>query len=433
MVKKMKKDRLILDRKKISNIIITLSLILPFIKYYDFPGIGISLETFVKIIIFFFSILLIRITRKDLKDKRLKKSSFYFKVFCVWFMAITIFYEVFTNININNPNANYTYNILIMLIPTMISLSVILDGCLCFDEFYKKYEKFVSFVVLIYIIQWILVIFGKTISFKLPFFNYSDSYSYLEPYIFGMNFQPTSLFSEKAHLCEFLLPFVIICQYDNKIKHNIIKSVLISIIIISTMSGNGIVALLITWLSYFILFGKIRKVYRFLIILILPFFILILYNFLLRIPTFNRMSKELFINTTGKYTQTKADYRVYRGFDYYFKLTNLEKATGVGYSHMQIYSKEKNITSKYDNPNAGFEFFSTITQVLLYSGIIGFILFVIHLYELWKSNSRLVKGLLIMIVAIWFSSQMLFSEIYYIYIMLIVSAFVSSVKHEKKL
>lgn len=420
----MKNNGLVLNKSNLSNFISILILLLPLIKYYQLPVIGISVETIFKIIIFIFCLLIVTFTQKDKKDFNLKKSSLYFKLFCSWLIIITFIFEAFTNINIYNENSNYTYNTFIMLIPTILSLSIILEGRIRSEHFFKTYEKFVMVIVIIYLIQYCLFFFGQYISFKIPIFDYADSYAYLEPYIFGMTPQPTSLFSEKAHLCEFLLPYVAICLYSKKYNKNIIKAILISIIIISTISGNGIIALLIEWITYFLLFGKIKSAHRLLMICIFPIILLVIYNYLLTIPAFNRMSKELFVNTTGKYTQTKADYRVYRGFDYYFKLPPLEKITGVGYSHMKVFSKEHNISSKYDHATAGFEFFSTVTQVLLYSGIIGFAFFTLHIYKLWQCKSNLVKGLITMSVAIWFSSQMLFSEVYYIYIFLIVASYI---------
>ena len=83
--------------------------------------------------------------------------------------------------------------------------------------------------------------------------------------------------------------------------------------------------------------------------------------------------------------------------------------------------------------NDAFEFFSTITQVLLYSGIVGGSLFALHIYNLWKEKNIMVKGLLIMALSIWFSSQMLFANSHIMYIALIVAAVLYIPKKDMKL
>lgn len=420
----MRNELLIMDRKKISKIIFFIIIVMPFIRYYNLPGISIGLETVCLILLFLLCIALQSVTSNNNKKKsiNLKKSRINFLFFSLWLFLITIFYELCTNLNINNPASNYTINTFIMLIPTIIIIITLLDTRIKTEGLFLMYEKFVYIVIIVYILQWILMLINVKIAFNLPFFKYTDSWSYLEQIVFGMNNRPTSLFSEQAHMCEYLIPYLAICLYSNCYKKKFLKAILVSAIMVSTVSGNGIVVVCIQWACYFLIFGRMNITYRFLLILLGIVIFIGLYNYLMGLPVFNKMFKELFINTTGKYTSTKADYRVYRGFDYYFQFPPLQKIIGVGYKHMNAFACENGIFSKYDNATNAFEFFSTITQVLLYTGIVGFVFFVKHLYALWNSKSYLVKGMLISFVAIWFSSQMLFANTYIMYIVFIIIA-----------
>lgn len=418
-------DLLILNRSKISKIIFGIILIMPFVRYYNMPGTPISIETFCLILLFILCIALKIVTSNEERKENnsLKKSRKYFLLFSFWLILVTFFYELCTNINIANVASNYTMNTFIMLVPTIIIICTILDNRIKIDGLFSLYEKIVYLVIYVYIFQWILMILGLKIGFNLPFLKYNDSWSYLNQICFGMNKRPTSLFSEQAHMCEYIIPYLAICLYSKYYKRNILKAILVSIIIISTTSGNGIVVTCIAWICYILYFGKMNIMYRCLLIIAGIITFIGVYNLLLKIPAFNKIFSELFVNTTGKYSGTKADYRIYRGFDYYFKLPFFQKVVGVGYQHMHAFALEYGIYSKFDNTTNAFEFFSTITQVLLYSGIIGFTFFIKHLYYIWKSKTHLVKGLILLCGAIWFSSQMLFSNTYIMYLIIFIIAY----------
>lgn len=412
----------VFNKKKISDIVFGIIFLLPLLRYYDVPIISISVETALILLLCILCFMLKRVTVSSLRCAYINRSRNAFLFFFMWFYLITMIYEFGTNINIHNAASHYSLMTFVILLPTGYVLYSLLDGRWSVVNIFKLYSFFVKIIIATYIFQYILQFIGIFINFKIPFFSYNDSWNYLNNIVFGMNKRPTSLFSEQAHLAEYLLPYLAICLYSEIYERRLLKAVMVTFVLVSTTSGNGIIGALVLWSLYILIYAKINLIYRVSIIIIGVFFVMGIYQYLLTLPAYKHIFGELFVNTTGKYSGTKADYRIYRGFDYFRQLPLVQKIFGVGYQHMHAFSYEYGIVSKYDSNTNAFEFFSTITQVLLYSGVIGGMMFVRHIYYLWKEKNMLAKGILLGSIAIWFSSQMLFTNTYIMYIALTVSA-----------
>lgn len=418
----------VLDRRKISNLIFIVVFLLPIIKYYDIPGTSIGSETFLLIILFGLFILLYHVSKNIPEYSRnLNKSRNWFFAFAVWAVVITVFYEMCTNISMSN---SYSTNSLFNFIVALISLCIIymmlstkLDIC----KAVKIYSYFVYMIIVIYIFQWILMIAGIRLDWSLPFHNYNSSYSYLNSNVFGMNSSPTAIFSERAHLCEYLVPFIALCLYSDRFieKWRIPKAIMVTLVVLSTVSGNGFVVVAIEWFLYFMMFGAIPKHKKIPIAAAGLLILIVAFEYISSIPKYSLMFSQLFTNTAGG-SYVKANYRVYRGFDYFAQMPLIQKIFGVGMSHMSIFAKVNGLSSIYDVSHEAFEFFSTITQVLLYFGIVGLYLYAKHLISLATKSSSFVKGMLIVVIALWFASQMLFANTHIMYILIITVGVIES-------
>ncbi|MBR5527378.1 MAG: hypothetical protein IKV97_00125 [Clostridia bacterium] len=298
------------------------------------------------------------------------------------------------------------------------------------------YSAFVTLVIAIYLFQWLLTLAGITIDFKLPF-SYTSSWDYMNGKIMGMNAYPTSMFSEKSHFCEYLIPYVALCLFSDKLiqKSRIKKSIFCSLVIASSVSGNGIVLLFIVWFMYFIFFAKFKNPGHKIIVAILGIILLVsAYFVLLKIPRFNEMFNELFVDNSGaQFENSKADYRIYRGLDIFSKMPLCGKTIGAGYKHMYLFSKKYTIISEFDFSWKTYEYFSAITMVLLYSGFIGAFACLKHFAALFRSKVTVVRGLIIIMLALWFSTEMLFNITHIMYITLIVAVLCQEKKAEDKL
>ena len=138
----------------------------------------------------------------------------------------------------------------------------------------------------------------------------------------------------------------------------------------------------------------------------------------------------LFVNKVGG-SYTKANYRIYRGFDYFLQLPFEHKIFGVGLGNMKYFSGVLGISSTFDSDHLAFEFFSMITQILLYFGLFGFCLFCLHLKRMWSRGGRACRVCIVASVAIWFSSQMLFTSTHIFYLLIMLFAFVTDGQRKK--
>jgi hypothetical protein len=424
------------NTRLISKILFYIIFSIPFLRYYDLFNTGLGMETILTFIVLLLCIYLSQSAYIQLYPENWKARN-WFILFSLWAIIVTIFYEVFTDINISSIYANYSLVVLIMLVIRLVIIYYLIGGRFDKRSCCNIYSKFVMLVIVVYIFQWILYTIGLNMSFKLPLMDFTNAWHGLYSHkSFGMNPYPTSLFSERAHLVQYLAPYIALCLFSKTLikGHRMLKAVLTSVVVISAVSGNGIIVVLIVWFLYFFMYSEIKKQYRIFAVVVGMVLIVGTYEVLKGIPMYQEMFNRLFIDVSGSsYSSTKADYRIYRGFDLYLQLPLNGKIFGVGYNHMQIFANKFNIVSQYDNSWSTYEYFSTITQLLLYFGVIGVTLFYKHLSALvWKS-ADVVKGMIVVMVALWFSSSMFLNNYHIMYMLLIIAAFYLSKERNRPL
>lgn len=421
-------NRIVFTRRMFSNLLCILTFCLPMFRYYNFLSTGLGMETIMTLLMLAICLVMffMGINRTHKIFRTVRKSQIWFGLMIFWLLMITCIYELFTEINIGHSEAEYTIISLIMIVIRAVVIGYLLGGDFDYREIFKIYSILVTAIVSVYLLQWLMMLAGIRLSFKMPLMPFSNAYSYLnEQTYFGMENMPTSFFSEKAHLCEFLVPYIAVCLFGNNIikSRNILKAVLVSAVVVSTVSGTGLVVVMIVWLLYFGGMGQKKSKYRFIYLLAGVSVMVILFLLVSQIPTFEDMLNRLFVDTSGEeYSSTKADYRIYRGFDLFSQLPIQGQIFGIGYNHMQLYASIHKIVSEYDNPDLAYEFFSTVFQIAIYSGFIGITLAVGHIYRLFKAKSSLAKALIIIMLAMWCSSAMFLNNSHIMLIMLIVSA-----------
>lgn len=423
-----KSNQIMPSNSILSNTISVLIFLLPMLRYYDLGSTGLGVETILTIIILYLFALLNLTRQKDkpIAQPELRQSGRWFAAFIFWAIIITAYYELFTDININNAQASYSIMAYAKLLISAAIIYNIIRGRLNFSHVFRIYSFFVNITIALYILQWILYLSGVSINFKIPFLQFNSAFGYLNRFsYFGMNPYPTAMFSERAHLAEFLVPYIAICLYSKTLipKKRFLKAILTSITVISTVSGNGIIIVMIEWVLCFWFFSSAKKRHRISAIIAGLLLLIAIYSILNSIPAFQVTFDRLFIDrSTSSFGSTKADYRIYRGLELYNKMPLSGKIFGIGYNHMQVFAAKYNIVSKYDNARSGYEFFATNMQILLYFGILGLFLCYKSLAVFFKGKSYVVKGLLIMMAALWFSSQMLLINYHIMYMLLILTA-----------
>lgn len=420
-------NRIVFTRRMLSNILCVLALCLPIFRYYDFLSTGLAMETIMTLLMLAICLIMfyMGMNHRHMVYTEIRKSQVWFGLLIFWLLLITCIYEIFTEVNVNNPQADYTSISLIMIVIRAVVIGYLLGGDFDYRDIFKIYSVLVTFIIVIYALQWAMVAAGLRMSFRMPFLPLANSYAYLtsSPY-FGMDPDPTSLFSERAHLAEYLVPYIAVCLFGNGLikKQALLKAVIVSIVVFTTVSGTGIVIVLIEWVLFFAGLGQKKSKFRFLYFIAGALILIAVYYILRQVPAVDLMLDRLFVDNTGNdYSSTKADYRIYRGFDLFTKLPLYGQIFGIGYNHMQLFASIHNIVSEYDNDDLAYEFFSTIFQISIYSGYIGIVCAVKHIYHLFKSNSPLAKALIIIMLAMWCSSAMFLTNSHIVMIMLIIA------------
>ena len=405
-------------RSFLTKFIASLILIMPIIRYYNFWGTNIGLEAVLKSFVLILLILLLLMrNRRIFYDPSIQKSGTYFFLFALYATIVTCIYQSYS-LYYESRSVNFTIAFIVSLLVIFLLLYAKID----YSCIFKVYSFFVWLMVAICIFQWILLINGVRVPFNLPGFNYTSSWEQLTSQIFGMNEYPTALFSEKAHFCEYLIPYVAFCLFSEEFVKNyrILKAVIISLLTIMSTSGNGVVLAFLCWGLYFTFFNEFDFRNRMLLFIIGVMVIGISFYALTQIDTINTVLSMLFTNNT--YGYSKANYRVYRGFDIYSLLPTTQKLFGVGYYNMETFASINNIVSQYDTQWNIYEYFSAFTQILIYFGALGFIFIVGHIIPLFKNQSNLTKGLVILLIAISLSSEILLQGFHMMFLILILSS-----------
>ena len=420
-------NRLVFIRRMFSNILCILALCLPMFRYYNLGSTGLAMETIMTLLMLAICLIMfyMGMNHRHMVYTEIRKSQVWFGLLIFWLLLITCVYEIFTEVNVSNPKADYTSISLIMIVIRAVVIGYLLGGDFDYRDIFKIYSVLVTFIIAIYALQWAMVAAGLRISFQMPFLPLTNSYAYLtsSPY-FGMDPDPTSLFSERAHFAEYLVPYIAVCLFGNGLvkKQALLKAVIVSIVVLTTVSATGIVVVLIEWVLFFAGLGQKKSKFRFIYLVAGALILVAVYYILRQIPTVDAMFDRLFVDNTGNdYSSTKADYRIYRGFDLFTKLPLYGQIFGIGYNHMQLFASIHNIVSEFDNDNLAYEFFSTIFQIAIYSGCIGIVCAVKHIYHLFKSNSPLAKALIIIMLAMWCSSAMFLTNSHIVMVMLIIA------------
>ena len=259
-----------------------------------------------------------------------------------------------------------------------------------YDSGGKLIVKIGVFSSLYLMLQYILYYsLGYVLKGFIPFFPiYHENYASIDySNIFKVMYRPTSILLEPAHASRYICIPLIISLFDEKInfKRRNLISILMSVAIVMTTSGSGIICVITIWLIYFLKLlinvvrnGKLKKSYL-LLILIFPIIALLVMkssiaqNAILRIKNSDLSN----VNTAGGAR--------FRGFASYFALPMLNKIFGMGYGNINDFGLST--------------WFSGASYMLYGCGIIGFIICIIVFLKIYKKLNNITGKVLLLI---WF-------------------------------
>ena len=227
-----------------------------------------------------------------------------------------------------------------------------------------------------------------------------------------------SVFAEPSHFALYVIPSVCILLWDI-VSFRFRKFALLAIstaVIVST-SGNGIILLAIVYIL-FALYVGLRKVnYKSITIVAC---IICVGIFIFNSEFMQGITGSLFSDDMG---YDKSEYRIKRGFMLYNDLPAFDKLIGVGWGNAEKYSRENNtqIYGKY-SAEARFDYFNSISGILIYTGMVGFVLFVLFFMSLYRKTTNYGSKVILLVIFITlFSSSIFMAEQWLLYLMLVYS------------
>lgn len=256
-----------------------------------------------------------------------------------------------------------------------------------------------------------------------------DEFSLVGEWLFNSfelnsKYRPASLFSEPSHLSEFLLLSVYFYIFKER---NVISLIILIVAIVLSTSGIGIVG--VALLSFIFLYSyKVKKnKYYIANILILNLSRMAILFFLLSTSTIVYSSMLTSNNWLIQRLASGGTFeaRVLRSFDLYEQISFTNKILGTGLQNQANYLNFYSITSIYDNIDTlvGREYAQTIGYLLVTTGVIGLISFLL----IWVSKlivvSRDTKTLIILFLFLCLLSNMFTRGIIVLYMIIIYSEF----------
>ena len=351
-------------------------------------------------------------------------------LFFAWSIIVTIFIDL---IVVDAYSASINRSIMFALyVLTVITLKNDKDIHL----FLNIYLGFAYFAIVFFVIQILFYyILHKAIMFQIPFLdlneNLYNAYNYLKmARTIGVLFPRfPGPFSEPSIYADYISPLLILCLYGiEDIKKNYIKAGFIVVTLFLSTSGVGIIMAgvsvgLYIWLRN----SKDRKKMQW-----IPVLAIILFAALLVVYISSGRIREtintLFVPGVGD-TNSKADYRIYRGIYYFLSLPTIYKVTGVGLFNAEKFALQNHIVSPYDVDTSSYEYFNGISQTFIYTGILGTILFSMFLMKFVPRKSMIEKSFFVLYMMLIIGTSYLFTEMAVIYLAL---AYIVSQERDEK-
>ena len=399
------------DRISIVTIVL-----MPLLLYYDIPGTNLSLITVLKL-----GLLLVLVF--DLlvnKNSKIRQNKAAISYSCLFFWCLFDSIIIFFTANYEVSIFSITY---IEFFFTTLLIMLLITKRLSIKLLARTYANIAYVIIAIMGLQVVIYYcFGIGMSFMLPL-PLDESYAMIEGTL-GVHLNEASgylnsfasVFSEPSHCALYITPLLAIELTRNKIN----RALVVSLAMIATTSGNGIICCGIMWLFFAIINEKSTRGKK--VIQIFGISLLIATGYLLLNKTdYGKIFSILFVNTTGS-SYTKAGFRIYRGFAIFANLPFINKIIGIGYRSITSAYNVLHLDTIFDKANYGMEYTNTIAQIMINFGLVGLSLFCAFFINAYKNCNYCGKMVLISLIAYAFSSSIFNDPIWILYIVYVISS-----------
>lgn len=295
-----------------------------------------------------------------------------------------------------------------------------------FSFFIKWYRRLVIFATAFLFIQVILfnykgyILMGTIPGLKVSNPGYSEEvmkslYSYFH--------RPSSIFLEPGYFAQFTLPYLAYVLFKNRkeIKIKFSETIFLTIGLVLTTSGQGIILGLFVWgIWFFTKFYNVKNKKINLIFFLGICIFIVAIPIVLKVPVVERSVARLFGSPASSSSS-----RIFRGFHIYNQLETIYKFIGVGYGNVGAHIVYKGIYTIYDTGFIQSEYMNSIAYILVNLGVIGFILMLWIFIYLWKNTFGFYKVCLCILVLLSGVSTFFISSGIVFYLPIILSGLIN--------
>ena len=340
---------------------------------------------------------------KKALDKTYKK----LVVSIILFISFSIITSLLSIIIFNGAEIDIIKRLIVTIFYVILSIICIKQGIIDRKLFIKVYcyaAIIASFAILLqYFFHYVLhknlyLLIGQlklSPSNLQSFADYKNKYDLMYLY----NFRPTSFFLEPAHFAAYASPSIYILLNKNKKIKNILFAIIVSLSVILSTSGIGIVATMIIW-AYYLLKNNENQKLKVITILVFGIFIAVFVNN----SIFDKSAER--IRDINKDSESSINYRLLKGYKMYPKMQLYEQIFGIGLGGYESYVRALGDETELDSN----EYMNSVSYILVSTGLIGFIIFCIYMsniYKLFRSKNN--TCIFIVLITIYLTSSAIFS------------------------
>lgn len=393
--------------------------ILPVAYIYAFPLLINNLGHAILLFLIFPLLIVDFTSQAKVKDN--KKSNRYYVLFCLYLITISIFAPLINGFEGEERE-------LFSAAEFSIIIYFLINDKRIGQSFIDIYIKFAIFFALFLLLQYVAFIFGGVaISGKIPFLDeYNrEVVSVLE----GRILRISSFFAESSHFAVYEIPALLMLLFGKtKVKYPIFWIVILSISVLLSTSSNGILIMGVVYIAYVYkrFFSKLNIAY-----LIIGGALLVAgYYFISHSMYIKDVTYGLFVQEADM-TTSKAEMRIYRGFNMFADLPTDKQIFGIGWRNAENYCKTCNTQLYGKYAVAVFDYFNSIAGTLIYAGIIGLLLLTLFFFSLFKRTDDFGARTLVTCVFIIMGSSSVLMSDQWVFFLATITAMINIYYNEK--
>lgn len=228
----------------------------------------------------------------------------------------------------------------------------------------------------------------------------------------------SSLFSEPAHFVQFLLPLLAIELFQSRNKGHNVRAFIIVITLLLLQSGNAMFGLAAIFLMYILKRLSENKSFVTIVgtLVIIGGVIVGSLYYMSTEKGQKLLDRQDQLSATDYESGRSGFVRIYRGYYVYENFEPIEKIIGVNdFDTLKYRIKTSSVGFMFGENDTYFNLFQ---DILVKTGIIGMVIFLLFIYSLWKNNNYFGKSLIICLLTLGFISSIYLTNLMAIFLTL---------------